>query len=141
MREKMKTALQPVVGESAWAIGRAGWIVWIQFGAREMVTERRGTRVVGAYALHISGPRTWCRDDAVIANQDSALEDITLILAQPLVCNSVSATDSGALCLTFDDGAELRVYVDFEEEECWRLFRRTRSESHLVVDADGTGHH
>ena len=137
MREKIETALDPIVGEPAWAIGRAGWIVWIQFGARETVTDRRGTRVVGAYALHISGPWTWCRNGVVIADQDSDLADITPILAQPLMCSGVSATDSGALRLTFNDGAELRVYVDFEEEECWRFFRPGRSEPHLVVDADG----
>src|SRR5438067_2154540 len=54
MNEAIVAGLQPLVGLSLWAIGRAGTLEWFEFGGPEQATDLHGeTRGVGAYALHV----------------------------------------------------------------------------------------
>ena len=52
------------MGEPLWGAGRAGGMLWLQFGERRTVPSLLGrTREVGAYALHVSSA-AWRLSDA-----------------------------------------------------------------------------
>lgn len=138
MREMIEAALQKIVGQPAWAIGRAG-LIWIQLGERKTVTSKRGSREVGQYALHLSCPWIWRHGDQVIADADSDSEQLGRILATPALCSSVAAEDSGAFRLSFSNGTDLQVDTGEEEGEYWRLFSPGDDSPHFVVGSDGIG--
>src|SRR5262249_58293817 len=57
MNEQIKRTIAPLVGLPLWAFGRAADLVWIHFGSRRTVTDRKGVeKQVGDYALHVLCP-------------------------------------------------------------------------------------
>lgn len=143
MRE---VTLQALVGLPLWAVGRAGSLVWFQFGPRRTVTDRKGEqREVGAYALHVDCP--WQLTDAAgaeHANEESdewrfeALESNTLVVER-----AVSTADHG-MVVNFGGGWVLEVSPDSPEDEepveYWRLFEPYQERPHLVARSDGVDH-
>ena len=54
LKRKIEKVLRVLVGIPFWSIGRAGDLVWIQFGQRRRVwTRSGGWKLVGDFAIHL----------------------------------------------------------------------------------------
>jgi hypothetical protein len=138
--------LQSLVGLPLWAVGRAGSLVWFQFGARRTVKDRKGAqREVGAYALHVDCP--WrLTDDAGAEHANEESDDWRFEALQRnnlIVERAVSTADHG-LVAYFGGGWVLEVSPDSSEDketvEHWRLFEPYQDGAHLVARSDGIDH-
>jgi hypothetical protein len=102
------------MGLPLWAVGRAGSLVWCQFGARRTVTDRQGEqREVGAYALHVDCP--WrLTDDAGAeqANEDSDEWRFGALGRQNLVVERALSTADHGVVVHFGGGRVLEVSPD-----------------------------
>ena len=89
MKHDIEQALQPLVAQPLWAIGRAADVAWFQFGERRSVSTHRGVpKEVGRYALHLECPWSWRRSwGDVIADQGSSHEDLAAMLLAPVICD------------------------------------------------------
>ena len=136
-------ALLALVGLPLWAVGRAGSLVWFQFGARRTVTDRQGEeREVGAYALHVDSP--WrLTDDARAeqANEDSDEWRYEALERQDLVVERASSTADHGLVVHFRGGWMLEVSPDGSESdetvEYWRFFEPYQDRPHLIARSNG----
>ena len=142
IRKHVEQALACLVDQPMWAAGLAGPIAWFQFGSRRVVPNPRtgGTKEVGEYALHVDCPWRW-----VEAWGDSRADHhaehggLAHLGHPPPICNGASATDRGAIELSFNDGSRLLVEPDLEEdtEEWWRLLQPSVDAPHFVVGSSG----
>lgn len=118
-------------------------MLWIQIGEPHIVAAwGGGTKEVGKYALHIDCSWKWEHNGNLIADQNSALNQLFSMLQSPVFFEKVSATDEGSLEVTLSDGSILTVAVDAldaeaAEEEMWRLFEPGIDVPHFVVGSSG----
>ena len=131
------------MGLPLWAVGRAGSLVWFQFGERRPVTDRKGEhREVGAYALHVDCP--WrLVDDAGTehANEDSEDWRFEALGHQSLVVERALSTGDYGAVIQFIGGWTLRVSPDLTDDdeviEYWRFFEPYQGRPHLIARSDG----
>jgi hypothetical protein len=135
--------LQALVGLPLWAVGRAGSLVWFQFGARRTVTDRKGEqREVGAYALHVDCP--WRLIDEAgteHANEDSDEWRFEALERQRPVVERALGTAQHGVVIHFKGGWALQVSPDDtgddEAVEYWRLFEPYQDRPHLIARSNG----
>lgn len=124
-----------------WGVGRAGNVIWFQFGGHRAVPARKiEIKDVGDYALHTQCDWTLTSSayGAVIADSESPRDDLDSIGRLGLVCEEVVANDRGGFVLRFASGHCLTVAPDDDEaDEFWRLFEPSRDRPHFVVGATG----
>jgi hypothetical protein len=138
--EAIERALRPLLGLPLWAVGRAASLAWFQFGDRRTVpTFRGGSKVVGAYALHLDCPwRIVGPDGRVAATDESGPELLARLADPPLVCAEGLGSDDGGARLRFVGGWSLVVEPGGPDHlEYWRLFRPGAGGPHFVVGPAG----
>lgn len=142
MHHEIEQKLKLIEGLAVWAAGRAASMLWLQIGSRHVVPVRNGGRkVVGTFALHIDCPWTWTQNGKVIADQDSDLSQLNLLLETSVVCERISAHDNGSFELTFKNESKPNVSVEADADpntdEYWRFFESTTDTPHFVVGSRG----
>ena len=74
MEGEIYDELARLIGLPLWAAGRAGSLLWLQFGDRiTQPAPEGGTRVVGTYALHVSGAWRLCDLGGIITGSGDLL--------------------------------------------------------------------
>jgi len=59
--------LESLLGLPLWSVGAACDLLWVQFGSRNEIQDRRGrTRLVGDLALHVNAPWRFHRDGKIL---------------------------------------------------------------------------
>ena len=153
LKLQVEVALNVLIGQILWDIGRAGEIEWFQFGNKQtIVTKSETIKEVGEYALHLQCAwRISSPSGIFVGSQDMyypAIETdlhrddydwdqpgnnrcdvrISLLLTgretTPFKVNNVAADSYGGFCLSLSDGYSLEVFPDLSlDNECWRLFQ------------------
>lgn len=142
MQRAIEKKLKEVLGLPLWGIGRAGSLLWLQIGARQVVATRNGgSKEVGTFALHIDCPWSWTRNHKVIANQGSDLDSLTKLVSVSVICQNIRARDNGSFELDFDNNTKLVVSVEVDADqhrsEYWRYFEPNVDAPHFVVGERG----
>ena len=139
-RQRIAEALQPLIGRTLFAANRAANMESFQFGTPGLMPSALPgrSRVVGEYALHVQCE--WkllgARGD-VIASSSSEHTLAPWLKANAIKVVSVSAEPNGAVTINLTRGYSLRVVVDENEGEQWRLLQPGRDSPHFVLRDSG----
>ena len=165
----MKQALEPLIGLPLWSMGRAGTLIWLQFGQKRRVKNRFGnqkTKAVGEYALHLQSHWRLTRDSRILvghqdmyypANQrlqpekfdwqqpglsrcDQTLHALFRRNLQPWIVQAIDTDSFGGISIEFADGQGLETFTaGVARGELWRLLQPNRCTPHFVVTLDPSG--
>ena len=157
--DEIERALQPLVGLSWRAIGRAADVVWLQFGQLRKVPAFKGaTKSVGEWALHLQCDWRLLKDDrGLLSAEDiridengapvidepgrlgqSVFDDAAWWLNNSLARNApwtsaISVGKPPSFSILLSDGRKFDIAARGEGEQ-WRIFQpATDGNAHFVV--------
>lgn len=165
----MKQALEPLIGLPLWSMGRAGSLIWLQFGQKRRVKDWFGnqkTKTVGEYALHLQTQWRLTQDSRILVGRqdmylptnprlhpdkfdwaqpglnrcDRTLHTLFRRNQQPWIVQAVDTDSFGRIKLEFADGQMLETFTaGTTRGGLWRLFQAYENVPHFVVRLDQSG--
>lgn len=164
MKEDIVNKIKSLIGLLLRQAGRAGNLIWLQFGEIDAVIQNGREKRISQYSINIQCACRIKKDSKIVVASrdkyvpsklytgdlddfywdvvgmnrlDQKLNENINLLDTELIVESVDADDCGGALILFSSGYQLEIFPDEStDEEFWRLIQRD-DQTHFIVTGNG----